>query len=67
MAYDEIADLILELTFTYIFWALGPRCFLRAMMVPPLDTPLCGAEQVRKLNEREWGMKKYGGAEREGR
>jgi len=22
-------------------------------MGPPLDTPLCGAERVRKLNERE--------------
>ena len=31
-------------------------------MGPPLDTPLCGAERVRKLNERERGMKKYGGA-----
>jgi len=35
--------------------------FLRAIW-PPLDTPLCGAgaERVRKLNERERGVKKYG-------
>jgi len=45
--------------------------FLRAIMGPPLDTPLCGAERVRKLNERERererGVKKYGesGAKRE--
>ena len=32
---------------------------------PPLDTHLCGVEQVRKSNE--WGMKKYGGMEQEGR
>ena len=33
-------------------------------MGPPLDRPLCGAERVQKLNERERerGVKKYGGA-----
>jgi len=35
------------------------------MMGPPLDTPLFGVERVRKLNERERGVKKYGGAERQ--
>jgi len=30
----------------------------------PIDTPLCGAERVRKLNEPERSAKKYGGAGR---
>ena len=42
---------IVHFTF-YIYFpgALGPRCFLRAMTGPPLDTTLC--DRVRKLNER---------------
>jgi len=31
----------------------GATMFLRSMMGPPLDMPLCRAEQVRKFNERE--------------
>jgi len=39
-----------------------PRCSWGAMRGTPLDTPLCGVERIRKLNERERGVKKYGGA-----
>jgi len=35
---------------------------LGAMRGQPLYKPLCGAERARKLNERERGVKKYGGA-----
>ena len=59
---------IVHFTF-YIYFpgALGPRCFLRAT---PRHAPHpersgrsgAGAELVRKLNERERGVKKYGGA-----
>jgi len=43
--------------------------FLRVMMGPRIDTPLCGVERVRKLNERSGSgaakLRSGAGAERE--
>ena len=64
---------IVHFTFSYIFWGtVGPRCFLRAMMGPPLDTLLRSGSKnwmsvARAGAEQERSMKKYSraGAERE--
>ena len=46
------AKLIIFTFYVYFPGHLG-HDVLRAMMGPPLDTPLCGAKRERKLNERE--------------